>query len=1491
MKKILGLDLGTNSIGWALVESNFEEKQGEILGMGSRIIPMDQGILGKFGEGNSISQTADRTKYRGIRRLRERQLQRRQRLHRVLNVMDFLPKHYSSNIDFERKLGQFNINTEPKLAWKRNKEGEFEFLFKESFSEMVQEFKTNGADIKIPYDWTVYYLRKKALTQKINKEELAWIILNFNQKRGYYQLRGEEEDENPNKLVEFYSLKVIDVKNDETPNKKGDVWYSMTLENGWIYRRSSKTDLSDWNGKVKDFIVTTDINDDGSIKTNKEGEEKRSFRAPKEDDWTLVKKKTEQEINLTNKTVGVFIYDSLIKNPKLKIKGKLVRTIERKFYKDELEKILEKQIDLQPNLFNDESYNDCISELYKSNTAHQAELNKRDFKHLLVNDIIFYQRPLRSQKSLIGNCPLEQRTFKDKEGNIQIQKLKVIPKSNPYYQEFRVWQWLYNLKIYSNDNNEDVTEEFIKNQKDQEKLFEFLMANKEVSHNEVLNYFIKPLVKEKFPKAKSRAFKDELEKEIRKYRWNYVYDSDSNESKNYPMNETGYEIRRRLSKVVDLPTNFLTKEIEHQLWHIIYSVIDKVEFRKALITFSKKHNLNEESFLENFIKFKPFNSEYGRYSEKAIKKLLSLMRINKYWQWNNINDDVKQRIDKIITGEYDEEIKNRVREKSINLTQEDHFQGLQLWLAQYIIYDRHSESINIDKWNSSSDIEQYLNEFKQHSLRNPIVEQIVTETLRVVKDIWERYGNGVKNYFDEIHVELGREMKNSADSRKHLSNIITKNENTNIRIKTILTELLNDSSVENVRPFSPMQQEALKIYEDGILNSGIEIPDEIDKISKKSEPTKSEIQRYKLWLEQKYRSPYTGKPIPLSKLFTSSYEIEHVIPQSRYFDDSFNNKIICESEVNSLKDRQLGLEFIKNHFGQKVHTTFGEVEILSEGAYIDFVKENYQKNRSKRDKLLLEEIPEKMIERQLNDTRYISKFVANLLSNLVRSTENDEGINSKNLIPLNGKITNKLKQDWGLNDVWNELILPRFERLNTITKSNDYTSWNEKHQKFLPTVPLELANGFKKKRIDHRHHALDALIVACATRNHVNLLNNKHAKSKNERYDLQNKLRNIDKWIDSQGRERTKYTTFKKPWSNFTYDSKNKLEEVIVSFKQNLRVINKATNYYEKIIDGKKTKVKQIGLNWAIRKPMHKEMVYGKVDLPRIKAPKGKVLTAIRETLDPSFKTNRIESITDIGIQKILLNHLKTYDKPKIDFLGNNIAEQISKRKELIKNKQLIEYPELAFSAEGVEDLNNNITKLNEGKSHQPILKVRVFEVGSKFQVGHEGNKNDKYVEAAKGTNLFFAIYWDEDKQKRNYETIPLNVVIERQKQGLSSVPKNNDEGHRLLFHLSPNDLVYVPSEEEIENLNQIDFKNLNSEQRNRLFNVNDFSTTCYFSPNSFSKAIREKEVDLSYNEQKQTISGSFDSKTASFDKKQIKDWCLKLKFDRLGSISKFDLS
>ena len=1459
-KNILGLDLGTNSIGWALINQDFENKKGEILGMGSRIIPMSQDILGDFGKGNSVSQTASRTRYRGVRRLRERFLLRRERLHRVLNLLQFLPEHFASQIDFEKRFGKFKDENEPKLVYDAN-----EFIFKKSFKEMLSDFQKHQPQLlengkKVPYDWTIYYLRNKALTQKIEKEELAWILLNFNQKRGYYQLRGEDFEEEKDKT--FVRLKVEKIV-DSGDNIKGKILYDVYFDNGWKYdKQIVKTE--DWIERVKEFIVTESFLKNGDIK--------RTFKAvDSEKDWIAIKTKTEQEIENSNKTVGTYIYNALLQNPKQKINGKLVRTIERKFYKEELKKILETQQSFHTELKNDDLYNDCVRELYRNNEAHQLTLSKKHFVHLLMEDIIFYQRPLRSQKSSISNCTLEFRKYKDANGVEHTQYIKAIPKSNPYYQEFRVWQWMYNLNIYKRDNDFNVTKDFLNTTEDYENLFEFLNNRKEVDQKALLKHF----------KLNEKT-----------HRWNFV------EDKKYPCNETKTMISSRLDKVENVASDFFTREIEQNIWHVIYSVNDKIEYEKALKSFANKNNLDEVSFFEAFKKFPPFKSEYGSFSEKAIKKLLPLMRLGKYWDYTDIDKDLKERIQKIINGEYDENIKDKVREKAIHLTDEENFQGLQLWLAQYVVYGRHSEALMIGKWHSADDLENFLKDFKQHSLRNPIVEQVITETLRVVKDIWLKYGNGRKDFFDEIHIELGREMKLPADDRKKITNQISENENTNLRIKALLAEMMNDSLVENVRPYSPMQQEILKIYEDGVLNSGIEIEDEYLKISKTAQPSPSDLKKYKLWLEQGYKSPYIGQIIPLNKLFTLEYEIEHIIPQSRYFDDSFSNKIICESAVNKLKDNYIGLGFIKKFGGTIIELGFGKsVKVFEAEEYENFVKKHYANNRGKRNKLLLEEIPEKMIDRQLNDTRYISKYISGVLSNIVRIDEEqakkiiddaevlakkeidkdkadeirrkaksqatDDGVNSKNIVPGNGKITTQLKQDWGLNDVWNELILPRFERMNQLTNSTDFTTWNENHQKFLPTVPIEFSKGFSKKRIDHRHHALDALIIACATKDHINLLNNQSAKSDTKRYDLKKKLMKIEKAVYNHPQtgvriERDIPKQFLKPWDNFTVDAKNSLETIIVSFKQNLRVINKATNHYEKWVekDGikKKERVKQKGINWAIRKPMHKETVSGKVDLPQIKVPKGKILTATRKSLDTSFDLKTIKSITDKVIREILKNYL--------EYKGS---------------------PELAFSPEGIEDLNNNIEKYNKGKTHQPINKVRIFELGSKFQVGQSGNKKDKYVEAAKGTNLFFAVYEDENK-KRSYETIPLNVVIEMQKQGLNHVPLENQKGNKLLFYLSPNDLVYVPHEDEIIDDN-FSLNKLDEGQIKRIYKVEKTSgVECYFVRQDIAYLIKQYDA--------KTKIGELESQnklqvTMTDDRMKIADVCFKIKVNRLGNVSK----
>ena len=1512
MKTILGLDLGTNSIGWAVVQEKDNEiykylKQ--VLGAGSRIIPMDAAQLGDFAKGNTISQTKERTEYRGGRRLRERCLLRRERLFRILDIMGFLPPHFAEELT---RYGKFkNADKEPKIAWKKDNEGRMGFLFVESFNEMLKDFSTTYPDIlknsmKVPYDWTIYYLRKKALTNAITPFELAWILLNFNQKRGYYQFRGEEEQAETTKYEEYLAQKVVDFI--DTGEKKGkSTWFDIVLENGMVYHRPADT-KPDWIGKTKEFIVTTPLDKDGNPKKDKKGNIKMSFRMPSEDDWNLQKKKAEKDIDESGMTVGEYIYDALLHNPKQKIKGKLVRVVERKYYKDELRKILESQKRFIPQLTDTALYNKCIEELYQSNEAYRNSISARnDFSYLFVDNVIFYQRPLKSKKSLIDNCPYESHLYikDDKEYKAPV---KCIAKSHPLYQEFRLWQFISNLRIYQRQMqigdkvklDVDVTNQYIPTEESREALFDYLNDRTEIKQDTLLKDFFNM----KKPKNKDGVFP---------CRWNYV------EDKSYPCNETRGKIIANLKKA-GLSSDFLSNgNNEEALWHILYSVEDKDELRKALARFAAKNSLDDR-FTEALADIEPYKKEYGAYSAKALKKLLPLMRLGRYWNYNHIDTETQERVNRIINGEYDESIRNRVREKTISLTSATQFRGLPLWLACYIVYDRHSERAETGKWSSPEDIDEYLNDFKQHSLRNPIVEQVVTETLRTVRDVWKKHGK-----IDEIHVELGREMKNPANKRNEMNRRMLENENANIRAKLLLTEFLNpELGIENVRPYSPSQQELLRLYEDGaISNAGNDIDDEISdiigKLSQvdiKKQPTTSEVKRYMLWLEQNYRSPYTGEMIPLAKLFTSAYEIEHVIPQSRYFDDSFSNKVICEAEVNKLKDRMLGYEFIKQHKGEKVQLSMGRtVEILSPEEYVRHVESQYKNNKVKMRKLLMDDIPDEFINRQLNDSRYISKLIISLLSNIVREVGEEEAT-SKNVISCNGAITDRLKKDWGINDVWNHIILPRFVRLNKLTGTDKFTTVNKEGHE-VPTMPLELQKGFNKKRIDHRHHALDAIVIACTTRDHVNLLNNEAAMSKNNanRIQLSKKLRRyetVEVVKDGMRKQISVAKEFKKPWDSFTTDVEQILKGIVVSFKQNLRVINKTTNYYQHIKDGKKVFSPQSkGDSWAIRKPMHKDTVFGEINLRRIKDvslkeamkhPKDiadkelreKILElmalqynekkiklyfdenkdvwsdvntkkisiyfftketnerffATRKVLDTSFDKKKIQTqVADTAIQKILLKHLSAHE----------------------------DNAEIAFSPDGIDEMNRNIIELNDGKYHQPIFKVRIYEKAEKFAVGQKGSKKKKFVEAAKGTNLFFAIYEEEQIDNktgnavmvRSFDTIPLNVVIDREKHGLSPAPENKN-GTKPKYVLSPNDFVYVPTEEE-KATGRIR-KPLNKERIYKM--VSCTGKECYFVPYSSAKPIYDKVEYFSLNKMGRALSGEM-----------IKEICIPLSINRIGEI------
>ncbi|MFD2835553.1 type II CRISPR RNA-guided endonuclease Cas9 [Gramella sp. AN32] len=1406
-------------------------------------------------------------------------------------------------------------------------------------------------------------MRKKALTKKISEQELAWLLLNFNQKRGYYQARGEEEEFDKNKDKEFMTL-LVDKAVDSGKEIKGKKLFDIYFATGDKYDKQV-VNTENWIGKTKEFIVTTKELKDGTI-------QKKYKQVNSEEDWIAIKEKTQQKIekfNSENKVVGVgsYIYDSLLKNPTQKIRGKLVKTIERKFYKEELEKILETQIPFHSKLNDDHLYKDCINKLYNFNEAHKANIVAKGFKYFFVEDIIFYQRPLKSKKSTISNCPYESRTYILKGKKIE-KPLKCISKSHPLFQEFRIWQFIHNLRIYKREAeiegkiklDQDVTSQYISKKEDIEKLFYYLNRRKEIDQKMLLKHF---------------------ELSEKEYRWSNV------EDKKYPCNETRAQMKTGLSKMEGVnPESLLTTEFINKLWHIIYSVKDRIQYGKALETFARNNDLDEQSFRESFIKFPPFENAYGAYSEKAIKKLLPLMRQGKYWSPDEIADDVKKRItsikDRLNTIDFDTSKIEKITDDDLSkqilksfAKTENLYEGLNTYQASYAVYNRHSEVSDILNWKTPQHITSYLDPkieggFRQHSLRNPVVEKVVTETLRVVRDIWDCYGNGEEDFFTEIHLELGREMKNSSDVRKKITDSINKNTDTNERIKTILQELMNDEAMEgDVRPYSKGHQDILKLFEEGVYSSsresfkGIEI-DEIDKIRKKTTPSKTEINRYKLWLDQGYISPYTGNIIPLSKLFTAAYEIEHIIPRSRYFDDSLSNKIICESAINPhpYKGNLTAYGFIKRDAGRivpELTTNEKTIKIQSLENYEEHCKTYFKGNKKKLEFLLCEEVPEKFINRQMNDSRYISKVVKSLLSNVVRENGEQEAT-SKNLLPITGRITSELKKNWGLNQIWDDLLTPRFERMNEITGTNDYRFKKKDghgNENWINTVPDEFAKNFSKKRLDHRHHALDALIIACTTKEHVNYLNNQSGKNKEKRYDLKIKLCFKTK-PDANGNYKWQYY---KPWETFTQDAKNELEQTVVSFKQDKRVINKATNKYIKWKedDGvmKKKTAAQKGTNWAIRKAMHDPMPYGEIKMQFdvldlhtsfgkrefilddvIKDQINEVFGANDQNIGASQKyvkshstTNKygfkvtkarfaikttkygkrqpINKITAASLNKVssLLEKNSSQSevvKKAIMDAVDEVQKSIWKVGDLQLQKDLekflyknindgnIEYA--LFSSDGIDKFN--LERKESGK--HPVFNVRFVEDGDKrFDLGESYYTEHKKMEATEGNNMFFNIYWDEENEKRNFETVPLIEVIRHQKevaklekQQRTEVPTDDSLG-KFLFALSPEDLVYVPSENEVNNPSTVNFKSIsgfNSEQIYKM--VSSTKNQCFFVP--YPNATEIKKNENGSNSKSERIQNLKNIEIMDDDEKDamIKRRCWKLKSDRLGNITRIEI-
>lgn len=1430
MQKILGLDIGTNSIGWAVVNLTEFGKKGQIIALGSRIIPMDGDSLQKFETGNTVSKNTDRRVSRMSRRLKQRFVLRRTRLLEVFKTLGWIPETFPINFKATQKNDpdfKFNIN-------------DFLPFEDSSIQEAYKAFNTS----QIPDDWIIYYLRHKALVEKISMNELVRIIYMMNHRRGFKSSRKDKKLEEASDIIKYpifekwvQILYVNDIK--IVDDEKGIKTYQITSGDlvGTIRRKNEP----DWLNKEVELEVTK--------KTTKSGEIAYSFSLPNPTEWEKQKAALNKDIRESIesgecRSVGDYMFRHLQNDMNYRIRQRIV---DRDLYKTELTSIWNKQKMFHPQLNDNSKQPELAKLLYKHNVAKQQEIIHNDLLHLIANDIIYYQRPLKSQKHSIEFCPYEKK--QDDKGNTY--GVKVAPKSSPSFQEFRIWQTIHNLRILQLESeldgklyvDIDVTQEFLALD-DKARLFSLFDSKAEITHSAILK---------------------ELGLNANTHRLNY------DPQKTFSGNETKEIFRKvfRKHKWEEGENLLLDKNTFQRLWHILYSLTEVKDIKSALQEDRFKITI-PENVIEHLSNLPDFPKQYGSFSTKALTKLTSLMRSGRYFSIPDISPEIRRRIDNLITGEYDENISLDLRIKiesakeKFKLNALTDFQGLPVWLAAYIIYGRHSEKELPEKFDRSEDID-VMRAIPNNSLRNPIVEQITKETLSLVKDIWEQYGRP-----DEIHIELARDLRKNAEERKKISEIQFANENDRKRIKGILREL------KNANPESILDIEKLRFWEETgnetARNSSI-------KFSK--EPTKGEIEKYRLWGEQNHISPYTGRIIPLSKLFTAEYEIEHIIPRSRYFDDSASNKTICESAVNDYKGHRTARDFIEKEGARTITHKGLTFTLFKPSDYVDYCKRTFK--GKKLHNFLREDIPQDFIQRQINDTRYVTRKLSELLYPVAKE---DNGI-----IFTIGAISNELKDKWGLNRAWKQILRPRFERLEKITGEALIDLDNETNN-----------IHFKKdyKRIDHRHHALDALVIACTSREHVRYLNTLNSAEEKRKF---------------QYLVKSKYSDFVLPWENFTQEARELLNKVIISHKNTNRVVNAGFNRYIKWVQQpngkwKKELQKQSkGRLLSIRKSMFKEPL-GKITLREYKnvsfkealeiqfsALKSKNKVKLKQIADKSLRHQFNEIIkncgfdikeaerflkrgptnktAEISLAKIAIVEFKEYAAKRVSLDGSFthdkidkipyakhswLAIQLHQHLESYNNK-----PEEAFRGEGLDILAKKVGK--------PINKITVYEdIGKKIEF------KGKLVEADKGSNLFFVIYENIRTKERiinEASTVPLIDAIDRM---INKEPIANEIPEYRQIVLSPNDLVYVP--EEGENTKMINWATDIDKIHGRIYKVVSFTKyQCFFVPHFISKALDEKGNELGANNKSER----------SWNGEMIKNVCIKIKVDRLGRIIEAD--
>ncbi len=253
-----------------------------------------------------------------------------------------------------------------------------------------------------------------------------------------------------------------------------------------------------------------------------------------------------------------------------------------------------------------------------------------------------------------------------------------------------------------------------------------------------------------------------------------------------------------------------------------------------------------------------------------------------------------------------------------------------------------------------------------NDITSPVVKRSVSQTIKVINAIIDKYGSPCA-----IFVELAREMGKGPDERKRIEN-------------------------RQKKGFERNENAVKELKELGILS-----------------PTGQDIIKYNLFKEQDGKCAYSQKSFVQvfgnlrNAFLDNNTQIDHIIPRSRCFDDSFNNKVLVLASENQMKGDRIPYEY----FGSD-EARWKRFEAWARDRYFSDKKHPNEKLERLLRKELTENQEKELNNRALNDTRYVAKFVKEMLENHLIFAESK--LSKRPVRTLNGGMTSFLHKIWGI---------------------------------------------------------------------------------------------------------------------------------------------------------------------------------------------------------------------------------------------------------------------------------------------------------------------------------------------------------------------------------------------------------------------------------------------------------------------------------------------